>query len=181
MPLGTVVGHGQAAVSDTYEAVENDDYASFSALFERTVGVVQVSRVAAGHPNGLALEVFGDNGAAKWEQERSSGVPAHAERGPHRQARVPSGDHRSGPPVLRRWPADGRARCVGVGQNDGFVFQARAFLEEVAGIDEADSLPRNASFDEGVHNMEILAAVAESAANGGAAVKVAPQRAEVAR
>jgi hypothetical protein len=68
---------------------------------------------------------------------------------------------------------------VGVGQNDGFVFQARAFLEEVAGLDEAESLPRNASFDEGVHNMEILAAVAESAANGGAAVTVAPQRTEV--
>ena len=50
-----------------------------------------------------------------------------------------------------------------------------------AGIDEADSLPRNASFDEGVHNMEILAAVAESAAKDGAAVQVTPQRAEVTR
>ena len=71
VPLGTVVGHGQAALSDTYEAVENDDYASFSAQFEHAVGVVQVSRVAAGYPNGLALEVFGDAGAARWEQERS--------------------------------------------------------------------------------------------------------------
>jgi predicted dehydrogenase len=71
VPLGTVVGHGQAAVSDAYEAVENDDYASFSARFEKGAGVVQVSRVAAGHPNGLALEVFGDAGAAKWEQERA--------------------------------------------------------------------------------------------------------------
>ena len=68
---------------------------------------------------------------------------------------------------------------VGVGHNDGFDYQARAFLEEVAGIDEADSLPRNASFDEVVHNMEILAQVTESAANGGAAVKVAPQRPKV--
>ena len=49
---------------------------------------------------------------------------------------------------------------VGLGQNDGFVYQARAFLEEVAGLDEADSLPRCASFSEGVHNMEVLAAVA---------------------
>jgi hypothetical protein len=70
---------------------------------------------------------------------------------------------------------------VGVGQNDGFVFQARAFLDEVAGTDEANSLPRNASFDEGVHNMEVLAAVAESAANGGATVEVGPQRAEVGK
>src|SRR5829696_6614188 len=60
VPLGAVIGHGQVAVSDTYEAVENDDYAGFGATFEHGVGVVQVSRVAAGHPNGLALEVFGD-------------------------------------------------------------------------------------------------------------------------
>jgi predicted dehydrogenase len=67
------------------------------------------------------------------------------------------------------------AQGVGLGQNEGFVYQARAFLEEVAGIDEADSLPRCASFDEGVHNMEVLAAVAESAARAGASVEVVSQ------
>jgi predicted dehydrogenase len=180
VPLGTVVGHGQAALSDTYEAVENDDYASFSAQFEQAVGVVQVSRVAAGYPNGLALEIFGDAGAARWEQERSgefqlmSNQGATGTRGYRRVVIGP--DH---PYFAGGLPMD--APGVGIGQNDGFVFQARAFLEEVAGIDEADSLPRNASFDEGVHNMEILAAVAESAAKGGATVKVAPQRAEVER
>jgi predicted dehydrogenase len=180
VPLGTVVGHGQAELSDTYEAVENDDYASFSAQYEQGVGVVQVSRVAAGHPNGLALEVFGDKGAAKWEQERSAEFQlmlnegAAGTRGYRRVIIGP--DH---PYFAGGLPMD--APGVGVGQNDGFVFQARAFLEEVAGIDEADSLPRNAWFDEGVHNMEILAAVAESAANGGAAVTVAPQRTEVTR
>jgi predicted dehydrogenase len=141
---------------------------------------VQVSRVAAGHPNGLALEVFGDIGAARWEQERSGEFQLTLTEGPtgmRGYRRVIIGpDH---PYFAGGLPMD--APGVGVGQNDGFVFQARAFLEEIAGIDEADSLPRNASFDEGVHNMEILAAVAESAASGGAAVKVAPQRAEVAR
>jgi hypothetical protein len=115
VPLGAVVGHGQAAVSDIYEA----------GGYRRMI-------IGPDHPyfaGGLPMDAPG----------------------------------------------------VGVGQNDGFVFQARAFLEEVAGIDEADSLPRNASFDEGVHNMEILAAVAESAVNGGAAVKVAPHRAEAMR
>jgi len=67
------------------------------------------------------------------------------------------------------------APSVGFGQNDAFGYQARAFLEEVAGIDEASSLPRCATFDEGVHNMQLLAAVAESAANGGAAVTIASQ------
>ncbi len=180
VPLGTVVGHGQAAVSDTYEPVENDDYATFSARLAQTVGVVQVSRVAAGHPNGLALEVFGDNGAAKWEQERSGEFQLMLNEGPSGMRgyrRVIIGpDH---PYFAGGLPMD--APGVGVGQNDGFAFQARAFLEEVSGIDEADSLSRNASFDEGVHNMEILAAVAESAANDGAAVKVAPQRTEVTR
>jgi predicted dehydrogenase len=180
VPVGAVVGHGQAEVSDTYEPVENDDYAGFSAQLERTVGVMQVSRVAAGHPNGLALEVFGQNGAAKWEQERSAEFQLMLNEGPagtRGYRRVILGpDH---PYFAGGLPMD--APGVGVGQNDGFVFQARAFLEEVAGIDEAESLPRTASFDEGVHNMEILAAVAESAANGGSAVKVAPQRAEVGR
>ena len=60
------------------------------------------------------------------------------------------------------------APSVGFGQNDAFAYQARAFLEEVAGIDEASSLPRCATFDEGVHNMELLAAVAESAATSAA-------------
>jgi predicted dehydrogenase len=180
VPLGTVVGHGHAELTGTYEAVENDDYASFSARYEQGVGVVQVSRVAAGHPNGLALEVFGDKGAAKWEQERSGELQLMLNEGPagtRGYRRVIIGpDH---PYFAGGLPMD--APGVGVGQNDGFVFQARAFLEEVAGIDEADSLPRNASFDEGVHNMEILAAVAESAAGGGAAVKVAAQRAGVTR
>jgi predicted dehydrogenase len=180
VPLGTVVGHGQAAVSDTYEPVENDDYATFSARLAQTIGVVQVSRVAAGHPNGLALEVFGENGAAKWEQERSGEFQLMLTEGPsgtRGYRRVIIGpDH---PYFAGGLPMD--APGVGVGQNDGFVFQARAFLEEVAGIDEADSLSRNASFDEGVHNMEFLAAVAESAANDGAAVKVAPQRTGITR
>ena len=141
---------------------------------------MQVSRVAAGHPNGLALEVFGDRGAAKWEEERPAEFQlmlnegAAGTRGFRRVIIGP--DH---PYFAGGLPMD--APGVGIGHNDCFYFQARAFLEEVAGIDEADSLPRNASFDEGVHNMEILAAVAESAANGGAAVKVAPQRAEVTR
>jgi predicted dehydrogenase len=174
VPVGLVVGHGRAAVSDTYEPVENDDYAAFTAQLEHAVGAVQVSRVAAGHPNGLSLEVFGDKGSAKWEQERPAEFQLMITEGPSSTRgfrRVVIGpDH---PYVAGGYPID--APGVGVGQNDGFVFQARAFLEEVAGIDEADSLPRCASFDEGVHNMEVLAAVAESATKGGASVAVPAQ------
>jgi predicted dehydrogenase len=180
MPLGTVVGHEQVEVSDTYEAVENEDYAGFSARFERCVGIVQVSRVAAGYPNGLALELFGEKGEARWEQKRPAELHLmlnERSAGTQDYRRMIIGPDR--PYFAGSLPR--AAPDMGVRQNEGFVFQARAFLEEVAGIDEADSLPRNASFDEGVHNMEILAAVADSVANGGAAVTVAPQRAEVMR
>jgi predicted dehydrogenase len=179
VPVGAVVGHGRAPVSDAYEPVENDDYAAFTARTEHAVGAVQVSRVAAGHPNGLSLEVFGDRGAATWEQERPAEFQLMVNEGPPSTRgfrRVIIGpDH---PYVAGGLAMD--APGVGLGQNDGFVFQARAFLEEVAGIDEADSLPRCASFDEGVHNMEVLAAVARSAAEDGAAVPVPAQRRETA-
>jgi predicted dehydrogenase len=59
---------------------------------------------------------------------------------------------------------------VGYGQNDLFVFQARAFLEQVAGLDR---LPRVPSFEHGLHNLQLLAAITESAAGGGADVKIA--------
>ena len=64
------------------------------------------------------------------------------------------------------------APSVGCGQNDAFAYQGRAFLEEVAGIDEASSLPRCATFDEGVHNMDLLAAVAKSAGDNGKQVSL---------
>ena len=171
LPLGAVVGHGLAAVSDTYEPVTNDDYATFTAHYADTTGSLEVSRVAAGYPNNLNFEVFCSNGAASFTQETPSQVRLYLhddEPGKNGYRTVDlGGDH---PYVSGGMPID--VSGVGFGQNEGFGFQARAFLEEVAGIPEEQSLPRNASLDEGVHNMEILAAVAESAANNGKTVNL---------
>jgi predicted dehydrogenase len=60
----------------------------------------------------------------------------------------------------------------GIGHNESFVFQARAFLEEVAGIPESESLPRNADFHDALHNMLLLDAAARSAKAGGATVEI---------
>jgi predicted dehydrogenase len=171
-PLGHVSGHTHAAVSDEYETVSNDDYAAFTAEFATCSGMVEASRVAAGHANSLIFEVFCENGAAKFDQRR----PSEIELFLHSQARtngyrqvILGPEH---PYIAGGLAMD--APSVGFGQNEAFVYQARAFLEEVAGIDEAASLPRCASFAQGLHNMRLLAAVAESAAAGGSAVSIAP-------
>lgn len=166
LPLGAVVGHSHGAVSDEMDPVENDDYATFTAHLRDCDASLEVSRVAAGYPNGLNFEVFCENGAASYHQDRPSQVRLYLhddkpETNGYRTVNL-GADH---PYVHGGLPMD--VSGVGFGQNEGFNFQARAFLEEVAGIDEAHSLPRTATFDVGVHNMEVLAAVAESAANEG--------------
>ena len=52
------------------------------------------------------------------------------------------------------------ATGIGTGHNDSFVYQARAFLDEVAGRDE---LPRNASFADGSHALLLEEAVVRTA------------------
>ena len=153
-------------VSDTFEPVENDDYAVFSAEFENGAGGFEVSRVAAGHANSLIFEVFCENGAARFDQRRPAEIELFLNDGPanengYRQVILGPGH----PYIAGGLAMD--APSVGFGQNDAFGYQARAFLEEVAGLSEAESLPRCATFDEGVRNMELLGAVTESALNNG--------------
>ncbi|MEV8338191.1 Gfo/Idh/MocA family oxidoreductase [Leucobacter sp. NPDC077196] len=170
-PLGQVVGHSRGNVSDETAPVTNDDYATFNANFATCVGTVEVSRVAAGHPNDLSLEVFGSRGAARWSQTNPAQVEVmlHDEQADLAGYRtIPLGP--THPRYAGGWAMD--APGVGIGQNDLFVHQARAFLEEVAGVPAEASLPRCKSFDDGVHNMDVLAAVAESAAHGGTTVAV---------
>lgn len=170
-PLGRVVGHTGGSVSGDFSPVTNDDYATFNAAFEHGVGTFEVSRVAAGHPNSLSVEVFGSQGAARWSQTNPSQVEVmlHDEQADVAGFRtVVLGPAHPG--YAGGWAMD--APGVGIGQNDLFVHQARAFLEEVAGTPMSDSLPRCRSFDDGVHNMELLNAVAESAAAAGVSVTV---------
>jgi predicted dehydrogenase len=168
LPLGAVMGHDHVEISDVFEPVENDDYAAFSVGFTNGGGGLEVSRVAAGHPNSLMFEVFCENGSATFDQRRPAEIGLFLHDQPARDGfrQVLLGPEH--PYVGGGLPMD--APGVGFGQNDAFAYQARAFLEEVAGLPEDGSLPRCATFDEGVHNMAVLAAVATSAADQGAAV-----------
>lgn len=167
LPLGAVIGHDHTAVSDSYQPVTNDDYAAYNARFANCSGSLEVSRVAAGHANGLNFEVFCENGAARFDQNRNAeiGLYLHGDTRTAGYRQVILGPQH---PYLAGGMAMD-AQCVGFGQNDAFVYQARAFLEEISGI-TANALPRCATFQDGVHNMEILSAVTESAAKGGSPV-----------
>jgi predicted dehydrogenase len=184
LPLGAVVGHEHVAVSDTYEPVENDDLRQLQCTVRAGVGVVQVSRVAAGHPNGLALEVYGDKGAAtlgRRNVRRNSS--SCSDEGPIGNL-TGSGAVIIGPdhPVLRRSAADGCPRRRHWPQRLHLLPGSRLPSGGGRRHRRGRLLPSQRLVRRrGVHNMEILAAVAESAANDGAAVKVAPQRAETVR
>lgn len=174
-PLGAVVGHEKTAVSDEYEDVENDDVAAFSGdLSNGATATLQMSRVAAGNPNGLAVEVFGSKGSASFDFRSPGLLKLHLAAG----ADEPAGFNGYREVVLgpgAPYWKDGLAMDapgVAVGQNEGFVYQARAFLEEIAGFPESDSLPRNADFTDGLRNMELIDAVSRSAAEHGAEKEV---------
>jgi predicted dehydrogenase len=147
------------------EPVENEDLATFTASFASgAAGIISVSRVAYGLANSLGFEVFAERGAATFDLARAGefgfvdGTPAGPTQG-YRQVLVGPAH----PYLTGGLPMDFPG--VGYGQNDLFTFQARAFLEQVAGLDR---LPRVASFSEGLHNIRLLDAVTASAKAGGA-------------
>lgn len=59
---------------------------------------------------------------------------------------------------------------VGYNYNQNFAFQARAFLEQVTGIE--GHLEPCATFADGLHTLKVIAAIAESADSNGAEVKI---------
>ena len=170
VPLGTVVGHAAGvAVSETREPVENEDVVTFTATFASgAVGTFSVSRIAYGLPNSLGFEVFCAGGAATFDLARAAEFTiadgsAPAPVNGYRQVLVGPGH----PYITRGLPMD--FPSVGHGQNDLFVFQARAFLDQIAGLNE---LPPCPALADGLHNMRALEAIVAAADTDGKAVKV---------
>jgi predicted dehydrogenase len=169
IPVGVTYGHAKGAITDEREPVENEDVATFTARFDNGVlATFSASRVAHGRPDGLGFEVFGSTGSVAWELSRAAefhvsttGIP-DAINGIRRVIIGP--EH---PYIRGGLPMD--AGGVGHGKAEFFAYQARAFLDQIAGIGDLGRLP---SFDAGLHDLQLIAAVTESARLGGTAVKV---------
>lgn len=169
VPAGATIGHNLAEVTGEMAPVENEDVASFTAQFDSgALGTFSVSRVAHSLPNDLGFEVFGSAGSAGFDLHRpgeffvSDTAPSGHVNG-RRQVLVGPAH----PYIQQGLPMD--APGVGYGHSDLFAYQARAFLDEVSGV---DGLPPCASFADGVRGLAIAEAVTESARADGAAVKI---------
>ena len=165
LPTSAAVGHAATELSDQYEPVENEDLVTFTAKFESgAAGTFSSSRTAHGLANGLGFEIHTEKGAATFDLGRMGEFGYYDSNTPqqtagYRQAFI-GPDH----PYI----AGGMAMdfpTVNYGQNDLFVWQARGFLEQVAGLNQT---PKVASFDEGFRNLVILDAIVRSAQKGGA-------------
>ena len=151
LPKGAAVGHAAAELSDEVRPVENEDLVTFTAEFDSgTAGTFSASRSAFGLANALGFELFARSGAATFDLARPGEFRLMNGRAAGYQE-VPVGP---GHPYLTGGlPMDFPG--VGYGQNDLFTFQARAFLEQVAGL---ENLPRCPDFAHGLHNLRVLEA-----------------------
>ncbi len=170
LPLGPVVGHNAAPVSDEHGEVGNEDTAIFSTRFRSGLaGSFSVSRTAFGMPNALGFDLFGIAGRAGFDFHRPAEYffddrQANPRTRGGRQVIVgPQAPYFAG-----GYPME--APGVGGGTAEMFLYEIRAFLEQIASL--PDPLPQNASFADGLHTMELIDAVVRSAGSGGAEVPV---------
>ena len=156
-PLGVAVGHaGGVQLSDERAPVENEDVCTFTTTHAGgAVGTFSLSRVAYGHANTLRVHLFCENGSASFDLVRpgeftiADGQPDSSANGV-RTVHVGPWHPYAGKGLPMDFPT------VGHGQNDFFVYQARAFLDQIAGT---ETLPRCPDLAHGLHNLRLLDAV----------------------
>ena len=169
LPAGSAVGHAAADLSDVQQEVENEDVVAFTATFgSGAVATLTASRVARGRPNALGFGLYAEDAAATFDLARPGEFHYYDTTvgGPtagYRQVLV-------GP--LHPYLSGGLAMDfpgVNYGQNDLFIYQSRAFLEQVSGVPGLTPCP---TFEHGLHNLRLLDAVVESHHKQGAEVVV---------
>jgi predicted dehydrogenase len=115
--------------------------------------------VAYGHANTLKFTVFCERGTASFEMTRPAEFTIVDGTAPIETTGVRTvfvGPWH--PYAAQGLPMD--FPTVGHGQNDFFVYQARAFLDQIAGVEEFPPCPDLAH---GLHNLRVLEAVVSAA------------------
>ena len=145
-------GHAAGVpVGDQRGPVTNDDIATFVVEFANgSADTFSISRVAHGHPNDLAFEVFGTKAAARFDLSRNAefGFIDHApDPITNGWRRVVVGAAHPYIAAAQSMPFAG----VGHGGLEYFTYQARAFLDQIPGLDR---LPAHASFADGLRNLK---------------------------
>lgn len=170
LPLGAVVGHGHVEISDEVEPVENEDFLTFTCRFANgAIGTYTISRVAFGTPNSQTYHVVGPRAQASFDITK----PAEFMYDDAQAAADTRGQRRvliNGDTPLYANSCAMDSPGVGWNYNDDFVIQGRAFLAQVAGV--PTGLAPCASFADGLHTLEIIQAIADSAAQNGAEVRL---------
>jgi predicted dehydrogenase len=164
IPLGVALGHAAGvAVSDEREPVTNDDIATFVVGFAGgPVGTFSISRVTLGHPNDLAFDVFGTKAAARFDLSRNAefgfvdNTPDPVTNG---WRRVVVGAAHPYIGAAQSMPFSG----IGHGGQEYFTYQARSFLDQIAGLVR---LPAQASFADGLRNLQVQDAIVQAATTG---------------
>ena len=168
LPAGGI-GHASLASDTETGPVTNDDTALLTVRFASgAVGSIQLSRVAAGKPNELGIEVFGPEGHIAFDSSRfdeysiyTSGGALPGEDGPRRVIAGPAMPYYSEVSPMR-------ARGTGTGYGEAFIAEIQGFVAAVA-----LEAPIDTTFAATVHPMRVVQAAIESAATG-AAVPVTP-------
>jgi predicted dehydrogenase len=155
--LGVAMGHaGGVELSEERLPVENEDVCTFTTSYANgALGTFSLSRVAYGHANTLKFTVFCERGTASFEMTRPAEFTVVDGTAPIETTGVRTvfvGPWH--PYVAQGIPMD--FPTVGHGQNDFFVYQARAFLDQIAGT---SSLPPCPDMAHGLHNLRVLEAV----------------------
>ena len=166
VPIGAALGHAAGgAVSDERRPVTNEDIATFVAEFANgAAGTFSISRVALGHPNSLGFEVFGTKAAASFDLSANAEF-SYVDNAPdpvtNGWRRVIVGPDHPYIAAAQSMPFSG----IGHGGQEFFTYQARSFLDEIAGLNR---LPRQATFADGLQNMRVEEAIVKSAGSGAA-------------
>ena len=133
------------------EAVTNDDQAQLICRFDRgAMGSLFISRVATGRKMGYAYEIFGTQGAIRFDQEDQNAVWLYKGDAPA---------DRQGFTKILTGPLhpDYQPFCLGPGHGTGYqdqiIIEARDFLEAIA-----DGTPRWPTFRDGMLVNQVIAA-----------------------